>query len=105
MQKTVYTRKDIVRRASYKINMSIDELKIIHDCFIDIMTNMLKESKERIHIEIRNFGTFDILPTNQRKNARNPKTKKMVIIPARKKVVFKPSKNIKKEIYKSRPFE
>ena len=33
MEKTVYTKKDIVRRASYKVNMSIDELKIIHDCF------------------------------------------------------------------------
>ena len=105
MEKTVYTRKDIVRRASYKVNMSIDELKIIHDCFINIITDMLKESKDRIHIEIRNFGSFDILPTKLRKNARNPKNKKIVIIPPRKKVVFKPSKNIKKEIYKSRSFE
>ena len=105
MDKTVYTKKDIIRRASYKLDMSIEELKIIHNCFIEVMTDMLKENKKRIHLEIRNFGSFDIVPTKLRRNARNPKTKQKVIIPPRKKITFKPSKNIKQEIYKSRIVE
>ena len=36
----------------------------------------------------------NIYKTRQRTNARNPLTKKTVIIPPRKKIVFKPSKKI-----------
>ena len=105
MQKKKYNKSDIIRRASYKINMTGEELKIIFDSFVNVMSDMLKENHDRIHLEIRNFGSFDILPTKSRTNARNPKSKEKVIIPPRKKLTFKPSKNIKNEIYKSREFE
>ena len=105
MQKQTYNKSDILRRVSYKINMSNEELKIILDCFINVISDMFKESKDRIHLEIRNFGSFDIVPTNTRKNARNPKTKKQIIIPPRKKITFKPAKQIKEVIYKSRIIE
>ena len=51
-------------------------------------------------IEIRNFGIFNILLMKERTNARNPKTKESVIIPERKKIVFRPGKKIK-EILKN----
>ena len=105
MEKVCYNKSDIVRRISYKVNLSNDELKIILDSFIDVVTEMLKEPKDRIHLEIRNFGSFDIMPTKQRTNARNPKSKEQIIIPARKKITFKPSKSIKNEIYRSREVE
>ena len=105
MQKKKYNKSDIIRRASYKINMTSDELKIIFDSFIDVMSDMLKENNERIHLEIRKFGSFDIFPTKSRTNARNPKSKQKIVIPPRKKLTFKPSKNIKNEIYKSREIE
>ena len=102
MKKVCYNKSDIIRRVSYKVAMSNDELKIILDSFIDVIAEMLKESKDRIHLEIRNFGSFDIIPRDLRKNARNPKSNEQITIPPRKKITFKPSKNIKKEIYKSR---
>ena len=105
MKKQCYNKSDIIRRVSYKASMSNDELKIILDSFIDVISDMLKESKDRIHLEIRNFGSFDVIPTKERNNARNPLSKEQVIIPARKKITFKPSKNIKNEIYKSRIVE
>ena len=105
MDKICYNKSDIVRRVSNKVNLSNDELKIILDSFIDVITDMLKESKDRIHLEIRNFGSFDIKPTTARVNARNPKSREQIIIPARKKITFKASKNIKNEIYKSRKVE
>jgi len=105
MDKICYNKSDIIRRVSYKANISNDELKIILDCFIDVISEMLKESKDRIHLEIRNFGSFDVRPTEKRNNARNPLSKEQITIPARKKITFKPSKNIKNEIYKSRIVE
>ena len=100
LNKKSYSRKDIVRRASYKLNMSIDESKIICDCFFEIIQEMLVEQKERIHIEIRNFGIFDVIKSKSRTNALNPRTKEKIIIPSRKRITFKPSKKIKEIIYK-----
>jgi len=102
MDKRCYNKNDIIRRSSYKINMSNEELKIIFDCFMNTIGEILKQPEERIHLEIRNFGSFDIIPTKLRGNARNPISGERIIIPPRKRLTFKPSKNIKDEIYKSR---
>jgi len=102
MNKITYNKSDITNRVSSKINISNDDLKIIFDSFINEITQMIKEPADRIHIEIRKFGSFDVSPTKARTNARNPLTKKQVVIPARKKLTFKPSKYIKDEIYKER---
>ena len=99
MNKRSYSKKDIIQRASFKLNMSLDESKIICDCFIEILEEMLVEKKDDIHIEIRNFGVFDVKIKEARTNALNPKTKEKVVIPRRKKIVFKPSKKIKNIIY------
>ena len=104
MKKYSYTRSDVARRVSFKLNISIDEARILIDCFYEVMYEMIVEPKDNIHIEIRNFGVFDVIPTKKRKNAMNPKTKEKVVIPARKKVIFKPSKKIKNELYKPREF-
>ena len=102
MNKITYNKSNIIKRVSSKINISNDDLKIIFDSFINEITEMIKEPSDRIHIEIRNFGSFDVSPTKARTNARNPLTKKQIVIPARKKLTFKPSKYIKDEIYKER---
>ncbi len=104
MKKKVYTRKDITRRASFKLNISNEQAKLLMDCFFDIMRDMIVEESNNIHIEVRNFGVFDVFPTKSRQNARNPKTKERVVIPPRRKVVFKPSKRMKDELYKSKKF-
>ena len=102
MKKYSYKKDDISRRVSFKLDISNDESKILIDCFFDVLCEMIVEPKENIHIEIRNFGVFNVIPTKKRKNARNPKTKEIVVIPPRKKVIFKPSKRIKNELYKTR---
>tara|TARA_B110000438_G_C15731720_1_gene614539 strand:+ start:1041 stop:1304 length:264 start_codon:yes stop_codon:yes gene_type:complete len=86
------------------LHLTSDETKTLVDCFFDVIYEMIVEEKDNVHIEIRNFGTFDVLPTKKRQNARNPKTKEKVVIPARKRVVFKPSKKIKNELYKKKTF-
>ena len=105
MNITKYNKSDIIKKASYNLNIPKDELKVIFDSFIECIADMLKEPKDRIHLEMRKFGSFDIYPSNPRTNARNPLSKEKVVIPARKKITFKPSKNIKDEIYKARIIE
>ena len=100
LKKKVYSRKDITRRASYKLNMSIDEAKVVCDCLFEIIQEILVEDEDNIHLEIRKFGVFDVKKTKQRTNALNPRTKEKIIIPERKRVTFKASKKIKEIIYK-----
>ena len=100
MKKHTYTKKDLIKRLSYKLDMRYDESKIILECVLDSFRDLFFTKSDKIHIEIRNFGVFDITITKKRTNARNPKTLENIIIPARKKIVFKPSKKIKNELYK-----
>tara|TARA_B100000029_G_scaffold21342_1_gene21580 strand:- start:98 stop:406 length:309 start_codon:yes stop_codon:yes gene_type:complete len=95
-----YTKKDLINKIGYKLDMNYDESKIITDCVLDSFKDFFINTSGKNRVEIRNFGIFNILLTKERTNARNPKTKESVIIPERKKVVFKPSKRIK-EILKS----
>ena len=43
MDKISYNKSDILKRVSYKTNMSNNELKIILDSFIDVISEILKE--------------------------------------------------------------
>tara|TARA_Y100001960_G_scaffold301946_1_gene352426 strand:+ start:253 stop:561 length:309 start_codon:yes stop_codon:yes gene_type:complete len=95
-----YTKKDLINKIGYKLDMNYDESKIITDCVLDSFREFFTNTSGKNRIEIRNFGIFNILLTKERTNARNPKTKENVIIPERKKIVFKPGKKIK-EILKS----
>ena len=97
--KKQFTKKDIIKRASYKLHRTHNECKINVDCFFEILEKMITENKDNIHIEVRNFGVFNVVKTKERHNALNPKTKEKVVIPERKKVVFKPSKKIKQKLY------
>ena len=97
--KKVYTKKDIIKRASYKMHLSQNDCKIISDCFFEILEQMITDNSDSIHIEIRNFGVFNIDKVKERHNALNPKTKEKIVIPKRKRVVFKPSKKIKQKLY------
>ena len=94
-----YIKKDIIKRASYKLHMSHNDCKIITDCFFEILEQMITENKDSINIEVRNFGVFNVFKTKERHNARNPKTKEKVIKKKKKKIVFKPSKRVKQKLY------
>ena len=96
MKKSTYNKDDLVKKLSQKLLFSNEDMKFMVDNFLETILDILKQPQDIIRIEIRNFGVFNILLTKERTNARNPKTKESVIIPERKKIVFKPSKKIKK---------
>ena len=95
-----YTKKDLINKVGYKLNMNYEESKIITDCVLDSFQEFFTNTSGKNRVEIRNFGIFNILRMKERTNARNPKTKESVVIPERKKIVFKAGKKIK-EILKS----
>ena len=95
MKTKTYTRGDLVNKISYKLDMNYEESKIILESVLDSFKELLVTDYNRTRIELRNFGIFDVYKTKERTNARNPKTKENVLIPSRKKIVFKSSKNIK----------
>ena len=82
-----------------------DELGLTHtqamqavDTVIEGLTNAIIKTNR---IEIRGFGVWSVRETSARPNARNPRTGETVDIPARRKVIFKPGKILKKELSKS----
>ena len=93
-----YTREDIIRRASDKLNLTHDEMKIILDTTLDTMAEMLIEEQSRIRIELRNFGIFEVKPTRAKPRARNPRTNEEVYVPPRRKIHFRPGKIIRQEL-------
>ena len=98
MKSVNYTREDIIRRASDKLNLTHDEMKIILDTTLDTMADMLTEDKSRIRIELRNFGIFEVKPTRAKPRARNPRTNEEIYVPPRRKIHFKPGKIIRQEL-------
>ena len=61
------------------------------------------QDKSNLRIELRNFGVFTLKPVKGKPKARNPRTNKIVKVPPHRKVSFKPSKIIKKELMKKWP--
>ena len=88
------TKKDIVNSIYMQIGFS---KKISETLLEDLFHIILKNITEKKKIKIAKFGTF-ILRNKKQRIGRNPKTKKTEIIPARKVILFKASKEFKKFI-------
>ena len=102
MKPITYKKNDLIKIISNKLNMNYEESKIILECVLDSFKELFIKTHDSSRIEIRNFGIFNIFKTKERTNARNPKTKENVVIPSRKKIVYKPSKAIKNIIYNTK---
>jgi len=70
------------------------DVKEAIDRILDTLTEALAENR---HIEIRDFGSFDIrvLPARQ---GRNPKTGESVWVPDKKTVHFKPGHQLRTQV-------
>ena len=90
-----FTRKDIIRRTSEKLDLSHNDMKLVVDSILETMSEMLIEKQSNIRIELRNFGVFEVKPTKAKPRARNPKTNEEVYVPPRRKINFKAGKIIR----------
>ncbi|MFQ6610381.1 MAG: HU family DNA-binding protein [Fidelibacterota bacterium] len=95
MESNTYTRNDIVRDVSEKLNIPEVKMKKILDAILSSMTEIMTKPASNTRIELRNFGVFEVKPTKAKPRARNPRTNKEVYVPAHRKVHFRPGKKIR----------
>ncbi len=86
------TKKEIINSIYMQIGYSkkITE-NLLEEFFELILNNLIKHKK----VKISKFGTFSIKEKKPR-IGRNPKTRKEVLISARKVLIFKSSKELQK---------
>ena len=85
------TKKDLVNLIYMQLGFSKQIAEnLIDDFLLTISLNIKNEKK----LKLSKFGTFSIREKKSR-IGRNPKTKERKIIPERKVVLFKPSKEFK----------
>ena len=73
------------------------EIEVIINSFCETIEKGLKQGRK---IELRGFGTFFIKKIKEKYNARNPNTNKLIYVPEKNKVRFKPSRKLKNFINK-----
>ena len=87
-------KKEIVKNIELIIGTSVKNIEIMIDDLIEIVAHILVEKKK---INIKNFGTFNIIFKKAREG-RNPKTKEIFSVNSRNSISFKISNQFKKEI-------
>ncbi len=110
MDKKTFTKKDIAKhirmRTKGGCKMRIYECeKYMDEIFSAILDLLMDEEAEKVRIEIRNFGVFEVKNSKAKPQARNPKTNEIIYVPARKKVHFKAGKKLKEFLSKPREIE
>ena len=100
MKTVKYNKDDLVRKLSQKILFSHEDMKFMVDNFLETILDILKQPKDNIRIELRNFGIFEVKPTKAKPKARNPRTNEEIYVPPHRKISFKPGKNLKDELRK-----
>ena len=93
MSQNNLTKEDICIFLSRKKGYSVLYSKKIINNLIEILKNEIKENS----FNLKNIGTFKILNKKER-IGRNPRTKEIYKIKARKTLAFKPSTNLSRKI-------
>ena len=92
MKVRTFTKKDVAVEIADRLEASlVDSLTFTDELFV-VLRDMLTDDYEKVRIEIRNFGVFEIKPTKAKPKARNPQTNQEIFVPAHKKTHFKPGK-------------
>ena len=86
------TKAEITELIAEKTGHTARDTKMVVEQFLEEVKNCLMDGK---HLEIRGFGTFKVKDQKARK-AWNPRTGEELAVPARKKAVFKVSRELNK---------
>ncbi len=88
------TKADIVEKISEKTGFTQNETRLVVEQLLEEIKSCLSREE---HLEVRGFGTFKIKNCRERK-ARNPRTNSEVRVPARRKAIFKVSKELNEQL-------
>lgn len=90
------TKKDIIEIVAARCEDKKNHIKTIVETIFDVFAELLAKEKR---IEIRNFGVFKVKDTPAR-IGRNPVTREIADVPARRIVQFKAGKTMKARVAK-----
>ena len=103
MKIKTFTKKDVAVEIATRLDAThVDSLTFTDELFL-FLRDMLTDDYDKVRIEIRNFGVFEVKQTKAKPNARNPQTNQEIFVPAHKKTRFKPGKILKQ--YLNRPIK
>lgn len=93
------TKKDLAHAVADAAGCTQHRALKAVDSLFEAMREMLIRGDR---IELRGFGSFSVRNTNPKPKARNPRTGKIVYIPARRKAWFKPGRELRETLHKPR---
>lgn len=94
------TRKDLILQISNETGLRQQDVKAVITRTLEIIAETLSEGR---HVELRNFGVFD-LGLTPRRLGRNPRHPEVHIeAPARPTVKFRPGKELVQRVEKLGP--
>ncbi|MDZ7821393.1 MAG: HU family DNA-binding protein [Candidatus Marinimicrobia bacterium] len=103
MEKKTFTKKDVAKHIRERSGLRIYESeKYMDEIFAAMLDLLMDDPSDRVRIEIRNFGVFEVKNSKAKPQARNPKTNEVIYVPPRKKVHFRPGKKLKAYLSKAR---
>ena len=94
---TTTTKRDLIRQVSECTGTARGLAQDATDALFHHMRELLIEGHR---IEVRGFGVLLVKDAQAKPDARNPKTGEHVYVPARRRVHFKPGKQLKEALHK-----
>jgi integration host factor subunit beta len=91
-----FTKADIVDSVYEKSGMSRKEIRVILDLFLDQIKDALIN---RMIIELRGFGTFEVKIRKGRQKARNPKTGEPTVSHSHGVAAFRPGRELRQDVW------
>jgi len=96
------TKKNLARAVAEAIGCSRNQAYEMVNRLFEGMREQLIEGNR---IEVRGFGVLATRDTKARPAARNPRTGEVIHVPARRKMHFKPGKELKMGLHQPPPSE
>ncbi|RKY50455.1 MAG: integration host factor subunit beta, partial [Candidatus Neomarinimicrobiota bacterium] len=73
MTEITYTKKDVAVKLQNLMDLNLYVAEEMVDGLFSVLRELLMdETAEKVRIEIRNFGVFEVKPTQAKPMARNP---------------------------------
>ena len=94
------TKRDLTKSVAEGLGCTKLQAKEMVDC---LFKEMLETLIAGDRIEVRGFGVLTVKNTRPKPGARNPRTGEAIHIPARRKVHFKPGKELKEAMLEPLP--
>jgi integration host factor subunit beta len=96
MAQSKFTKQEIVDAVYEKSGINRKDVKDVVDLVFEAIKDALVEG---MAIELRGFGTFEVRVRKGRKNARNPKTGKEVLVTSHGIAAFRGGRELKQALW------